>query len=54
MKGEHRQKIEQNEKQGPVEDVKTAPDDLIEIDPAEFWGPEEFGIGRRGFDTQRP
>lgn len=31
------------------------PDVLLdeEIDPADFFGPEEFGYGRRGFDAKR-
>ena len=53
MKGDHRQKSEKNEKQVPVEDVKTEPDDVIEIDPAEFWGSEEFGFRRRGSNASR-
>jgi hypothetical protein len=30
----------------------TSPDD--EIDPADFFDPEEFGIHRRGFHASRP
>ena len=45
MEGDNQETTKEKEALRPVE---TVPDDLVEIDPAEFFDPEEFGI-RRGF-----
>jgi hypothetical protein len=47
------QKTDENKKTGGIECAETTPDDLFEIDPADFIDPEELGV-RRKYGSFRP
>jgi hypothetical protein len=52
MEDEHQNKGGEIEKKGSLDAAETVPDDFIEIDPADFIDPDEFGY-RRQHDSSR-
>jgi hypothetical protein len=60
MEGEEHHKTDEIGKTAPAGAGRMPPDDVTEINPAEFFDPEEFGIGacrrarERGTDILKP
>ena len=46
MEGDPHHKTEENKNIAPADGDLTPPEDFTEIDPSEFFDPEEFGIKR--------
>jgi hypothetical protein len=53
--GEERKKRRKPMAETGLEKMNPLPEDIIEeIDPADFFDPEEFGVRRRGLNARRP